>query len=223
MSTFLWNRSLRLALGIAALAFSGLASAQLVLYEDDNYSGRQFRTNVPMNDLANVDFNDKVSSVVVRSGTWQLCVDADFRGQCVTLGAGSYPSLSEMGLNDRVSSVRPMGKGRGGGKGDWGGGGAAVQLYEHSDYNGRSITSDGSRDLVRQGFNDRVSSIVIRSGRWEFCSDADFRGTCVTLGPGSYADLRQMNLNDEISSFRASAGPPSRGGGRPNHWKDRPQ
>jgi hypothetical protein len=225
LSAFIGVRTFRLALATVALAACAHASAELVLYEDDDYSGRPYRTNSPMNNLAQVNFNDKASSVVVRSGAWQLCGDADFRGQCITLSPGSYPSLREMGLNDRVSSVRPAGFGGSGGGnnggggwggGGWGGGSAAVELFEHADYNGRSIGSTGSANLARQGFNDKVSSIVIRSGRWEFCSDADYRGACVTLGPGSYGNLSEMNMNDVISSLRASSGPPSWGGGRPN-------
>ena len=49
-----------------------------------------------------------------------------------------------------------------------------------------------------------VSSIVIRSGRWEFCTDADYHGRCQTLGPGSYGNLVDMGLNDQISSLRPS-------------------
>jgi hypothetical protein len=60
-------------------------------------------------DLANFEFNDKASSVRVRDGQWQLCVDANYRGNCVTLGPGEYPTLRAMGVNDRVSSVRGLG------------------------------------------------------------------------------------------------------------------
>lgn len=210
----------RVCIAALALAAFGHAAAQLVLYEDDDYRGRDYRTFGPVPNLTRYNFNDTASSVVVRSGSWQLCADADFRGQCITLSPGSYPSLREMGLNDRISSVRPAPYGNSGGGGSWGGGwggsNAAVELFEHGDYAGRSITSTGSADLSRQGFNDRTSSIVIRSGRWEFCTDADYRGRCVTLGPGSYGNLRDQGLNDEISSLRPAGGPPAWGGGRPN-------
>lgn len=212
----------RLAALLAVTACSH-AAAELVLYEDDDYSGRPYRAYVQINNFDRVGFNDRASSAVVRSGSWQLCSDAEFRGQCITLSPGSYPSLRAMGLNDRVSSARPAfggsGGNSGGGGGNWGGGwggsNGAVELYEHGDYNGRSISSNGSANLSREGFNDRVSSIVIRSGRWEFCTDADYRGRCTTLGPGSYGNLGTMGLNDEISSLRPTSGPPAWGGGRP--------
>ena len=58
--------------------------------------------------------NDRASSVVVERGEWQVCDDSRFNGRCVVLRAGSYPSLRSLGLNDRVSSLRPASYG-----GDW--------------------------------------------------------------------------------------------------------
>lgn len=208
---------------LALCALSGTmaaAHAELLLYEHDDFNGRSFTSHGRTDNLSDVGFNDRASSVVVRGGRWQLCTDAGYRGQCITLSPGSYPSLGAMGLNDSVSSVRELGggwgQGHGGGWGGWGGNGDAIELYEHDDFEGRRFGSNAPVvDLAPRGFNDRASSLVIRSGRWELCSDADFRGRCVTLGPGSYAHLRDEGLNDAISSLRPSGGPPSWGGGRP--------
>lgn len=207
------TRFLQLALGALALAASATAMAEVVLYEDDNFAGATQRIYLLQDDLARVGFNDTASSVVVRSGNWQLCSDARYGGQCITLGPGRYRSLREMDMNDRISSVRPvLATAPGGG---WGGGNGAVALYEDAEYAGRSINSSGSRNLQDEGFNDQVSSIVVRSGRWEFCTDADFRGRCTTLGPGRYRNLKDMGINDAISSFRPAGGMPGTGGGRP--------
>ena len=53
-------------------------------------------------------FNDRASSVVVLGSPWEVCENADFGGRCMVLRRGQYPSLSAMGLNDRVSSVRAV-------------------------------------------------------------------------------------------------------------------
>ena len=218
MQSCFWRQALRLSLGAAALAAGAHASADLVLYEHDNFDGRSYRAYAQMNTLAQVNFNDIASSVVVRSGNWQLCNDANFQGQCITLNPGRYPSLSTMGLNDRVSSIRPLNESGSNSSwgGGWGGSSAAVTLYENADYGGRSVGTSGSANLVNQGFNNKASSIIIRSGRWDFCSDADYGGRCVTLGPGSYGQVSDMGLNDRISSVRTSGGYPAYGGG-PQH------
>jgi uncharacterized protein YcfJ len=53
-------------------------------------------------------FNDRASSVVVDHGRWEVCEDARFEGRCVILRRGSYGSLRDMGLDNRISSVRPV-------------------------------------------------------------------------------------------------------------------
>lgn len=103
---------LRLLLGgLLALAGSQ-ASAQLRLYEHDRFTGRSVSVNSSVRDLTRQGFNDKASSAVVRGSDWVLCPDSQFRGRCVTLHPGRYPSLSAMQLNDRVSSVRRVDRGR---------------------------------------------------------------------------------------------------------------
>ena len=40
-------------------------------------------------------------------GRWEACENAGYGGRCVLLRRGSYESLSAMGMNNRISSVRP--------------------------------------------------------------------------------------------------------------------
>ncbi|MCO5978018.1 beta/gamma crystallin family protein [Ideonella oryzae] len=186
---------------VAVLLATSAAHADVTLYQDDNFQGRSFASSGEIADLKRLQFNDRASSVIVHGERWTLCSDAEFRGQCVSLAPGRYPTLRAMGLNDRLSSLRPEGGGWGGGWGQDGQG--TVVLYENDDFNGRSLdASQGVDDLQPRGFNDRVSSIVIRRGLWEFCSDADYRGQCITLGPGRYPNLRTWSLNDKLSSVR---------------------
>ena len=98
-------RTIALACGLAA---AGVASAEVTLYEHDGFRGRSVTVDRQMRNLERRGFNDEISSVVVRNGTWELCEHARFEGRCVTVGPGNYPSLASVGLNDRVSSVRPI-------------------------------------------------------------------------------------------------------------------
>lgn len=81
----------------------------LVLYEHDNFAGRALPVSREIANLVTVGFNDLASSVQIRSGRWLLCRNAGYRGPCVTLAPGRYPSLRAMGLNDQLSSVRRVG------------------------------------------------------------------------------------------------------------------
>jgi hypothetical protein len=208
----------KIAMAFAAwTAVTTVSAAEITLFEHDNFNGRRVFSYDAIPNLGNSGFNDMASSVIVRSGTWQICDDAYFRGRCITLQPGSYPSLNQMGMNDRISSVREFGgwgpppgpppgpvpgPAPGYGGGGWGGGARAI-LYSNPDFQGQSfvIQSDYMRDFANTGFNDRAQSLRVERGYWMFCSDAFFQGTCRTFGPGSYPNLGRA-LNNAVSSAR---------------------
>lgn len=104
------NTISRIAVAIAALAVMAPALAQVTLYERDGYGGRSFTASETVSDFARSGFNDRASSVIVERDRWEVCEDAGFRGRCVVLREGRYPSLEAMGLNDRISSTRAVGR-----------------------------------------------------------------------------------------------------------------
>ncbi len=184
---------IRAALALAGLGAAALASAQVTLYEHDNFQGRSITAERDTENFAPLGFNDRVSSAEVRGGVWQLCEDAGYRGQCITLNPGRHPSLRAYGMNDRVSSVRRTGAA----------GGSAIELFEHDNFQGRRFAAgEDTPNLAPLGFNDQVSSINVPSGQWQLCEDADYRGRCITLGPGRHASLNAFGFNDRVSSLR---------------------
>ena len=80
---------------------------------------------------------------------------------------------------------------------------ADITFYEHEGFAGRSFTTNNAlENFQRHGFNDRASSVIVMSERWEVCEDARFGGRCAVLRPGRYASLADMGLNDRASSVR---------------------
>jgi len=100
------NKILRTALVAAGVAFATQAAAEVIFYERDGFQGRTFSATHSVSNFERQGFNDRASSVVVMSDRWEVCDDAGFKGHCIVLRPGRYPSLSAMGLNDRISSVR---------------------------------------------------------------------------------------------------------------------
>jgi uncharacterized protein YcfJ len=100
------NRNLNHALLAAGLALGTQAAAQVVFYEHDNFGGRSITAQNDSSNFSSFGFNDRASSVVVLRDRWEVCEDARFSGRCVVLRPGRYPSLSALGLNDRISSAR---------------------------------------------------------------------------------------------------------------------
>lgn len=104
------NTKIFVALTLAGLAAAPLASAQVTFYEREGFEGRSFTTTKRVGNFERFGFNDRASSAVVTRGDrWEVCENARFEGRCVVLRPGNYPSLSAIGLNDRVSSVRVVG------------------------------------------------------------------------------------------------------------------
>ncbi len=194
------------------LLAGGASAAEITLWEGPGFRGRSFSASQSVANFADVGFNDRASSVIVRDGTWQLCSDAYYRGRCVTLRPGEYGSLQAMGLENAVSSIRELGGWSGGG------GGARVVLFEGGGYSGRAFNVDGPvPNFDPLGFNDRARSMVVNAGTWELCADAQYAGYCQRYGPGRYPDLGA--LSGQLSSIRPAGGP---GGGGPG-WGGGPR
>jgi uncharacterized protein YcfJ len=102
------NAILRNALLLAGVMIATQAAAEVTFYEHDDFRGRTFNTEQQIENFKKFGFNDRASSVVVDRDWWQVCEDVQYGGRCVFLRPGRYSSLGEMGLNDRVSSVRLM-------------------------------------------------------------------------------------------------------------------
>ncbi len=100
------NKSLKPLLGIAAVTLAAHASAQVTFYEGENFRGRAFAAGGEIRNFERAGFNDRASSVVVDRGRWEVCEDARFQGRCVVLRRGAYDSLRNMGMENRISSVR---------------------------------------------------------------------------------------------------------------------
>jgi uncharacterized protein YcfJ len=97
---------LKPALGVIAMTLTMQAAAQVTFYEGEEFRGGTFRADRAIPNFASTGFNDRATSAVIEQGTWEICEDAGFRGRCVILRPGSYPSLAAFGIDKRVSSVR---------------------------------------------------------------------------------------------------------------------
>lgn len=104
------NAIFRNLFAVAGVVIAVPVVAQVTFYEHEGFRGQSFTADSQIGNFARRGFNDRASSAAVRRGLWEVCEDSRFRGRCVVLRPGRYPSLAAMGLNDRVSSVRPVRK-----------------------------------------------------------------------------------------------------------------
>ncbi|GGC96100.1 beta/gamma crystallin-related protein [Undibacterium terreum] len=177
---------------LASLCGSAAQAGEITLYEHPGFNGRQVELRDATPSLRNIGFNDRASSMVVRSGRWEVCSDDDFRGSCAVLDRGEYRALDPR-LNDHISSVREVGYSGGGNPGngpDRPRRRAVIDMFSAPNFGGQSISlSEDAPNLRQQGFNDTAISINVQEGNWVLCSDANYGGDCRTYGPGRYPDL----------------------------------
>lgn len=83
----------------------GPRSYDIAFFADGNFRGPFLGFDQGEASLSQFRFNDTASSVIVNRGTWLVCADNDYRGQCEFLDA-SVSDLGAIGLNDRISSFR---------------------------------------------------------------------------------------------------------------------
>lgn len=102
------HTKLKTAVAVAALVVSAQAAAQVTFYERENFRGREFTVADVVDNFSGTGFNDRATSAVVERGRWEVCEDYNFQGRCVVLRPGRYESLAGMGMNNRISSVRPL-------------------------------------------------------------------------------------------------------------------
>jgi hypothetical protein len=161
----------------------------IVLFDRTTYRGNPTNYYGPESNL-----NQRVQSITIGSGVWELCEGRNFTGRCVTVNI-SVPDLIVHNMRNRVRSVRPIGSGGSTpppSTGDW-----YLVLFDRPNYQGNPTNYNGEESNL----NKRARSVTIGRGVWELCNGRNFSGNCVTLDR-SVPDLRSHNMFGRISSLR---------------------
>ena len=197
------NPILRTTLALAGLAIATQAAAQVTFYEHPGFRGQTFTADRPIGNLSRAGFANMASSAVVAGDQWQVCDGPGFTGRCVVLQPGRYESLGAMGLNDAISSVRPVAGSRAdvpiAAPGPGYAAGSRVILFGQPAMQGRSFSIDRTSDNL-QRLGDRAESLEVVGGPWEICSGVGFSGRCVVLRPGTYPTLAGMGFEGVLSA-----------------------
>lgn len=226
-------RVLKLGLlsSIALVAFGAAFSAEvrgqdermigggsgITVFEDRNFRGDAATYNGNQSNLPS-RFNNRISSIRVGDGeTWQVCDQANYRGQCVNV-SGEERDLGQNNWDNKISSLRRISGGGGGGwPGNPGGGWGnrppnwAIGTWYWTNGSNRTmvINSNGTVSVNNQG---RYSHGTYRNGRITLDGVAS---TVTRTGSG----IRTNNLNSgEVSDYSRNQW----GGGGGGGWGSAP-
>src|SRR5262245_14261667 len=82
-------------------------SPGLTLYRYPNFSGASLVIERPLRRVE-PEFDNIASSAIVSGVPWEVCDGEEFSGRCVILRPGRFRWLDRMGMNNRISSARPV-------------------------------------------------------------------------------------------------------------------
>ena len=188
-ATTLRALAVRVAVGCAAALLPAAASAEITVFDEPEFGGEARIIDRDVPDLRDAGWNDRISSIRLGPGAWEVCRGVDYR-DCRVLRSDDR-DLKLTGWNDSISSLRPLG-----------GSGAGLTTFEDFDYHGGARNIDGDlQDLRSIGWNDKISSFRIGSGIWELCREIDFHD-CQTFRADERELGRLRGWNETISSLR---------------------
>ena len=187
----------RTILGIALLTLMAaqVQAASITVFTGPDYRGEQQTFDRASPRLADVGWNDRIASVQVRGGEWQLCRAEKFT-ECIRISRDA-PNLANWGMDYAVNSLRPV-------RGDerpLSSGAPSITVFEGSGFRGQRQSFRGSIPRLRnQGWDNRVGSVTVGAGEWDLCANEEFRD-CVTISEDQ-ADLTSQRLDYRVRSLR---------------------
>ncbi|XP_063436691.1 uncharacterized protein LOC134718129 [Mytilus trossulus] len=172
---------------------------KITLYENKNFRGRSQEITDSCPNLLDFGFNNITSSVKCDRGVWILYKRKNYEGNIFVIQEGDvYNKLSKY-FNNRASSVKLIG--------DYDFTEEPECIVYENNFSGRSLTFiDDVENLKWYKFDNRMSSIVVKTGAWIGYRYPNYDGEQSLFLKGKYTASIKANdeggfKNDRISSF----------------------
>ncbi|NXI35198.1 EDSP protein, partial [Galbula dea] len=166
---------------------------KIIIYEHANFQGysREFTSDI--GNLRDVGWNDCISSVKVVGQPWVAYEHSNFRGQVVVFEEGEHDFVGDE-MNDKITSLQIITENLQD---------PQITLYEHINYQGKSLVVRGPRDLGLECDNDTISSHKVQRGAWLLCEHSDGSGfRYVAREHEQLSNYKKINFNDKLSFLR---------------------
>ncbi|XP_036448377.1 epidermal differentiation-specific protein-like [Colossoma macropomum] len=163
--------------------------SKIILYEHVNFQGisREFTSSV--SNLIQENFNDCISSLKVIGNPWVAYSDINFSSNPEIYEEGEYARVEH---NDSISSLELVTEDLTD---------PQITLYEHVNYQGRSIVLKNETNLCHGSFNDVASSHKVQRGAWVLYEHIDRHGAKMVARASR--DVPSYGwFNDRVSHLR---------------------
>ncbi|XP_067284786.1 epidermal differentiation-specific protein-like [Pseudorasbora parva] len=164
---------------------------KIIIYSNECFEGRSAEFSNNIHNLLENGFNDTIRSIKVIGVPWVAYCDANFSGRCQVFEEGEYPSLEEKG---KFSSLQMINANLAN---------PEITLFEHKNFQGRSVTLRNETNLHQIGFGDAASSHKVRGGVWVLYEHINRRGAQLVSFPGTeFPNYVPLQFNDVASHAR---------------------
>ncbi|KAK7130506.1 hypothetical protein R3I94_008694 [Phoxinus phoxinus] len=165
--------------------------SKITVYSQEGFGGRSAEFQQDVSDLEEKGFNNAIASIKVIGEPWVAYYDKDFDGKQRVFEQGEYATLDDKG---RFSSFKKV-------TADLTN--PEIQMFEHINYQGRSVIIRNETNLTEIDFNDKASSHRVRRGVWVLYEDINRRGSQLIAFPGDYvSNYVPLSFNDKASCVR---------------------
>ncbi|KAK7149187.1 hypothetical protein R3I94_008720 [Phoxinus phoxinus] len=165
--------------------------SKIIVYSREGFEGRTAEFKYDVRDLAEKGFNDAIASIKVIGEPWVAYYDKNFAGKQRVFEQGEYATFED---KDRFSSLKMVSADLTD---------PEIQLFEHVNYQGRSVTLRKETNLQEIDFSDIASSHKVKSGVWVLYERANRQGSQLISFPGDQVPTYiPLNFNDEASYVR---------------------
>ena len=194
--------NLLFALGPMIVLLGSPAAAQgqaaACFFEHANFQGRRMCFNVGQRvPMVDPSMNDKVSSVQVPPGVQvTICEHANFAGRCVPIDR-TVTNLSDVGFNDRVSSVSVEAGRAGPGPGRQQFDGPGRQQFNGPAGRETSVSHPDLRHAAHRWVDRRRARTTTRAAR---CANCAWTVTTATDGPASGSELQSAAIGSAANA-----------------------
>ncbi|XP_071139644.1 epidermal differentiation-specific protein-like [Mytilus edulis] len=172
---------------------------KITLYQHKKFGGRSKEFTKSCPDLLDAGFDDMTSSVKCERGVWILYQFKNYKGRICVIEEGEVYDKFTKYFQDRASSLKLLD--------DYNFTEEPECTVYADTFNGRSLTfSDDVENLKWYKFDNKMSSIEVKSGAWVGYQHPNYAGDQSLFLKGKYVASDKPNdeggfKNDRISSF----------------------
>lgn len=165
--------------------------SKIIVYSKESFEGRTAEFKHDVHDLAEKGFNDVIASIKVIGEPWVAYHDKNFAGKQRVFEEGEYATFEDKGSFSSLKKVsddldNPE-----------------IQLFEHINYGGRSVTLYKETNLHDIAFSDTASSHKVKGGVWVLYEHINRKGSQLISFPGQEVpSYLPLFFNDVASCVR---------------------